>query len=62
MLGKFKFYTSLILARAAYLGIKLFSKSGGTSFAGMAVLKYYPDFLSNCGGYIKEKIITKTRL
>ncbi len=60
MLGKFKFYTSLILARAAYLGIKLFSKSGGTSFAGMAVLKYYPDFLSNCGGYIKEKIITVT--
>lgn len=60
MFGKFRFYTSLILARAAYMGIKLFSKSGGTSFAGMAVLKYYPKFLSHCGDYVKEKIITVT--
>lgn len=60
MIKKMKFYTSLILARAAYLGIKLFSKSGGTSFAGMAVLKYYPEFLTNCRSYIKEKSITVT--
>ncbi len=60
MLNKFKFYTSLVLARAAFAGIKLFSNSGGTSFAGMMVLKYYPKFLSHCGDYIKEKIITVT--
>lgn len=59
-MNNFKFYTSLILARAAYLGIKLLSKSGGTSFAGMAVLKYYPHFLSHCRNYIKEKSITVT--
>lgn len=60
MLNKFKFYTSLVLARTAFAGIKLFSKSGGTSFAGMMVLKYYPQFLSNCGSYIKEQFITVT--
>ena len=60
MLKKFKFYTSLLLARAAYLGIKAFSKSGGTSFVGMAVLKYYPEFLTNCRDFIKEKSITVT--
>lgn len=60
MLKKFKFYTSLILARAAFLGIKTFSKSGGTSFVGMAVLKFYPEFLTNCRDFIKEKSITVT--
>ncbi len=60
MRNKFKFFTSLVLARTAFAGIKLFSKSGGTSFAGMLVLKYYPQFLCECGEYIKEKIITIT--
>lgn len=60
MLKSLKFYTSLILARTAFWGIKTFSKSGGTSFAGMAVLKYYPEFLSHCRGYIKEKSVTVT--
>ena len=60
MLKKFKFYTSLILARAAYLGIKLLAHSSGTSFVGMSVLKYYPEFLTNCRSYIKEKSITVT--
>lgn len=60
MINQFKFYTSLILARAAYLGIKVLAKSGGTSFVGMAVLKYYPEFLSHCRDYIKEKSITVT--
>lgn len=60
MLGKLKFYSSLLLARAAYFGIKVFTKSGGTSFAGMAVLKFYPQFLSHCRTYIKEKSITVT--
>lgn len=60
MLKKFKFYTSLILARAAFLGIKTFSRSDGTSFVGMAVLKFYQEFLTNCRSYIKEKSITVT--
>lgn len=60
MLNQFKFYTSLLLARATYLGIKILAKSGGTSFVGMAVLKYYPEFLSHCKDYIKEKSITVT--
>ncbi len=60
MLKKFKFYTSLMLARTAYLGVKTLSKSGGTSFAGMTVLKYYPQFLENCRNYINEKNITVT--
>jgi len=60
MLKSLRFYTSLILARAAYFGIKTLSKSGGTSFAGMAVLKYYPEFLTHCRSFIKEKSITVT--
>lgn len=60
MLKHLRFYTSLLFARCAYLGIKTLSKSGGTSFIGMAVLKYYPNFLSHCRNYIKEKSITIT--
>ena len=58
MLNKLKFYTSLMIARGAYTGIKLLSKSSGTSFAGKLVLKFYPDFLSSCQKYINEKIVT----
>ena len=57
MLKKIKFYSSLCLARAAYTGIKLCSKSSGTSFAGKLVLKFNPDFLKSCGQYIKNEII-----
>lgn len=60
MLKKLRFYTSLLLARSAYLGIKLLSKSSGTSFVGMTVLKFYPEFLTHCPDYIKEKNITVT--
>lgn len=60
MLKKIKFYSSLLLARAAYTGIKLCSKSSGTSFAGKLVLKFNPDFLKNCGQYIKNEMITVT--
>lgn len=60
MFKQLRFYTSLLLAKSAYLGIKTLSKSGGTSFVGMAVLKYYPEFLSHCRKYIKEKSITVT--
>ena len=55
-----KFYLSLILARAAYTGIKLFSQSSGTSFAGKMVLKFYPQFLKDCPDYIKKDIVTVT--
>ena len=58
MLKRLKFYTSLILARGAYIGIKLLSNSSGTSFAGKLVLKFYPEFLGLCGKYINEKIVT----
>lgn len=53
-----KFYLSLIIARTAYTGIRLLSKSSGTSFAGKTVLKFYPEFLSNCESYINEKVLT----
>lgn len=58
MIKKLKFYTSLLLARSAYCGIKLLNKSSGTSFAGMTALKFYPEFLTHCSDYIKEKNIT----
>lgn len=58
MKNKLKFYLSLIIARSAYAGIKLLSNSSGTSFAGRTVLQFYPEFLSHCGQYIKDKIIT----
>jgi len=58
MLNQIKFYLSLIIARCAYLGIKLFSNSSGTSFAGKTVLKFYPGFLSHCRSYIRKKSIT----
>ncbi len=60
MLGKIKFYSSLIIARAAYLGIKTLNKSSGTSFVGMLTLKICPDFLSYCSKYIRKKTITVT--
>ncbi len=60
MFKQIKFYLSLIIARGAYLGIKLFSNSSGTSFAGKTVLKFYPEFLSHCNAYIKKKSITIT--
>ncbi len=60
MISKLKFYLSLIIARCAYLGIKLLNKSSGTSFVGMVVLKICPDFLKHCSKYIKKHIVTIT--
>ena len=48
MFDNLKFYISLIIARGAYAGIKLFTKSSGTSFAGKTVLKFNPNFLVKC--------------
>lgn len=55
-----RFYISLIIARLAYLAIKLRNKSSGTSFVGMLTLKICPKFLSHCGKYIKKDIATVT--
>lgn len=60
MISKLKFYLSLIIARCAYLGIKILNKSSGTSFVGMLVLKICPDFLKHCSKYIKKRIVTIT--
>ena len=60
MITKLKFYLSLIIARCAYLGIKLLNKSSGTSFVGMVVLKICPDFLKHCSKYIRKRIVTIT--
>lgn len=60
MINKLKFYLSLIIARCAYIGIRLLNKSSGTSFVGMLVLKICPNFLKYCSKYIKKYIITIT--
>ncbi len=60
MINKLKFYLSLIIARCAYIGIRLLNKSSGTSFVGMLVLKICPNFLKYCSKYIKKNIITIT--
>lgn len=55
-----RFYISLIIAKLAYLAIKLRNKSSGTSFVGMLTLKICPDFLKHCKKYIKKDIVTVT--
>ncbi len=59
-MGKIRFYIALIAAKLAYLAIKLFSKSSGTSFPGVVALKISPNFLSYCPNYVKKKNITIT--
>ncbi len=58
MIKQIRFYTSLLIARSAYVAIKLLNKSSGTSFIGMLALKICPDFLTHCAKYIKNEIIT----
>lgn len=60
MVNKGKFYLSLLIARGAYAGVRLINHSSGTSFAGKMVLKFCPDFLSECKKYINDKVITIT--
>ncbi len=55
-----RFYISLIIARLAYLAIKLRNKSSGTSFVGMLTLKICPDFLKHCRKYITKDVATVT--
>ena len=60
MIKFLQFYLSLIIARWAYIGIKLLNKSSGTSFVGMLTLKICPNFLSHCSKYIRKDIVTIT--
>ena len=60
MINRVRFYIALIVARLAYLAIKLRNKSSGTSFVGMLTLKICPNFLKYCQKYIKNKIATVT--
>ncbi|CCY63708.1 uncharacterized protein BN819_01772 [Clostridium sp. CAG:967] len=60
MIKLIEFYLALIIARCAYMGIRLLNKSSGTSFVGMLTLKICPDFLAHCSKYIKKKTITVT--
>ena len=60
MIRILKFYLSLIIARCAYIAIKLLNRSSGTSFVGMMTLKICPDFLKFCRKYITKDVITIT--
>ncbi len=60
MIERLKFYLSLVIARLAYIAIRILNKSSGTSFVGMLTLKICPKFLSYCSKYINKKIITVT--
>lgn len=59
-MNRVRFYISLIIARLAYIAIKLRNKSSGTSFVGMLTLKICPDFLKFCRKYINKKVATVT--
>ena len=47
MIRILEFYLSLIIARLAYIAIRLLNRSSGTSFVGMMTLKICPDFLAH---------------
>lgn len=55
-MNRVRFYTAIIIARLAYLAIKILNRSSGTSFVGMLTLKICPDFLSFCKKYIKTTV------
>ena len=57
---KLRFYITLIIAKLAYIAIKLLSKTSGTSFVGMLSLKLCPDFLKYCSKYVDNEIVTIT--
>ncbi len=54
-----RFYTSLILSKLVYIGLKMLNRPA-TSFAGMAALKICPDFMKYTKKYIKKKFINVT--
>lgn len=59
-MSRIKFYLTLILSKFVSLAIKFLSKTSGTSFVGLMVLKFYPDFLKDCRKYINGEIFTVT--
>lgn len=56
MLPKFRFYIMLICARVMYFGMKLLKHKGGTSFIGMTVLKFEPEFLKYCRDFVSQAV------
>ena len=59
-MSRIKFYLTLIISKFVSLAIKFLSKTSGTSFVGLMVLKFYPDFLKDCKKYINGEIFTVT--
>ena len=53
---KFRFYLSLIIAKLAYLFLKITKLSSGTAIIGLITLKICPNFLIYANDFIKEKI------
>lgn len=60
ILGKFRFYLSLLIANIAYLFLKLTKLSSGTSIIGLLTLKICPDFLTYANDYILNSKINIT--
>ena len=57
---KFRFYLSLIIAKLAYLFLKITKLSSGTAIIGLLTLKICPDFLIFVNNFIKNKKINIT--
>lgn len=55
-----RFYFSLFVAKLLFAAIKILGKSGGTSFAGLMMLKICPDFLFHAAGHIKGAKVSVT--
>ena len=56
LVGKIRFYFSLVFAKLMYYGFKITKLSSGTSVIGMFVLKICPEFLTYADSYINTKI------
>jgi len=52
-LNKIRFYIALLIAKLLFAAFKILNPQGGTSFAGLTVLKLCPDFLSIASRYVK---------
>jgi len=57
---KLRFYLSLIVAKLAYLFLKITKLSSGTAIIGLLTLKICPDFLIYANDYIKKHKINVT--
>ena len=59
-MGNFRFYTSLLIAKSAYLALRITKLSAGTSFVGMLALKICPNFLTYANKYITKSKVNVT--